>query len=280
MAQTRIDWSADDSMRIAFLRQHGVRVERNHVIVWAPRDTLPRTRLEALADSLDRGFAAMRHYIGAPYSWQRLGGNKVTYYLAADRFISHATTYNAVFIPVSRVREGTAPLLHEAAHVLLMPNPPYFGDEFADSTEGRRLDNLRPLWLTEGLADVVAQAVWPVTGPFEGDVFNIGGLARVHQTCAVRVQGSQRGAEVTEWIGSSRRPDALFTTDRQIIAPIFYACAQSFTWFLVGHVGVRAITALMPATKSDAWVIELERAAGATLTALRGHWLQQISAAR
>ena len=68
-----LNWSADDSARIAFLHDHGVRVDRPNVVVWAPEDSLEVAALEALADSLDRGVAGIRDYMGGPYPWQRIG---------------------------------------------------------------------------------------------------------------------------------------------------------------------------------------------------------------
>jgi hypothetical protein len=47
-------------------------------------------------------------------------------------------------------------------------------------------------------------------------------------------------------MGENARLSALFTTDRQYVAPTFYACAFSFTKFVVSKIGLPETVALMP----------------------------------
>jgi hypothetical protein len=275
----RLDWSADDSTRIARLAREGIREARRHAVVWAPRDSMSATWVAALADSLDRGVARLRAVMGAPYAWQRIGGAPVTFYLSPGRFVAHGSGYGAVFIPVSRVHERLAPFLHEASHELLAPARPFYGWEFADSAAGRRANEERPLWLFEGIPDVLAHTVAPEVALHEGDVFAVGGLDRADSTCAARVRASPRGAEVLATVGRGARLAALFTTERQQVAPVFYACGQAFTKYLVDRIGLHAAVGLMPAMLGGRWRAQLERHAGRPVEALRADWLSRIGLA-
>ena len=126
---------------------------------------------------------------------------------------------------------------------------------------------------------MLAQKVWPETGPFEGDVFEIGGLTESHGTCATRVQEAERGREVLEYVGRAARLDVLFTTDRQTVAPIFYACAQSYTWFLVEQFGIEGVTQLIPSTKDRDWEAGIEGIAGSSSESVREDWLVRLGLA-
>lgn len=278
-AARALNWGADDSARVAFLAGNGYRVERAHAILWAPRDSIDEGWMRALADTLDRGVQRMRRLMKAPYPWQRLGDRPVTFYLAPGRFISHGTGSGAVFIPVSRVKERLAPFLHEAAHELLAPAAPFYYPEFADTLEGARVSSSTPLWLFEGLPDYLALSVAPAIGLNEGDVFAVGGLARADSTCAARVRASPRGAEILDAVGRSRRPPALFTTERQLVAPIFYACGQALSRHLVEHLGVRHTVELMPAMKRGNWEDAVARLGGVRMADVRQRWVERMGLA-
>ncbi|MEO8562438.1 MAG: hypothetical protein ABI601_10210, partial [bacterium] len=66
----QIDWSAEDSSRVAWLEQHGRTLAGRHAIVVAPADSLGDVWHRALTDSLDRGVAALRRLMGGTYPWQ------------------------------------------------------------------------------------------------------------------------------------------------------------------------------------------------------------------
>ena len=273
----RLDWSADDSSRVAWLEQHGRTIRGAHAIVIAPADSLTEDRQRALADTLDRGVAALRKLMGAPYSWQRIAGRPVKFYLSPDRFISHASGLDVVLIPFGRARNGTAPYLHEATHELLFAMAPFTPWEYADTLIGNRAAEHWPLWLFEGLPDYLAQAVAAQEHVHEGDVFNIGGLAVVDSVCAARASTNPRRDELLRVVGADGRVEALFTTDRAIVAPAFYACSQSMTKSLVERIGVTQVVALFPAIKTGSWQEQLGRVAGMPLPELRRRWLAKLS---
>jgi hypothetical protein len=272
----RIDWSADDSSRIAWLEQHGRTVRGRYAIVVAPADSVAEVAQRALTDTLDRGVTALRKLMGAPHPWQRIAERPVKFYVSPDRFISHASGQDVVLVPLGRARNGTAPFLHEASHELLFARAPFTPWEYADTLVANKMDERWPLWLFEGLPDYLAQAVAASEHLHEGDVFTVGGLAVVDSVCAARANANPRRAELLRVVGATGRVDALFTTDRATVAPAFYACAQSMTKFLVERVGVRQIVALFPAIKTGSWEKDLGQAAGMPLVELRRRWLDKL----
>jgi len=226
-----------------------------------------------LVDHLDRGVTALRALIGA-HPWHRLHEQKITYYISPERFVAHATGRGVVLMPLARLQEGRAPFLHESAHELLFPQLPSAPDDL--SPTGARVPLAsRPVWLIEGMADYVAQTVAAATGFAEGDVFDVGGLAQADQTCAQRLQGP-RGAEVLRFIGAEGAPEALLTTERQAVAPTLYACAQSFTKFLVARVGLQAMVGLFPLIREGTVDERLAQLTQSSLPLLRAEWLRTI----
>jgi hypothetical protein len=272
----RLDWSADDTSRIAWLEQHGRTIVTRYAVVVAPTDSVSAAWQQALADSLDRGLAAVRRLIGAPMPWQRIAERPVKFYLSPDRFVSHASGHDAVFISLWRARDGMAPFLHEATHELLAAAPPFAPWEYPDSAAEARAAARWPLWLTEGIPDYVAQTVAAESGWHEGDIFAIGGLAKVDSVCAARVVTNGRRAEIIRAVGAAGRVEALFTTDRASVAPAFYACAQSMAKYLVETIGLTQAIALFPAIKTNRVDEEVRRAAGVPLAELRRRWLARL----
>jgi hypothetical protein len=72
---TFIDWSADDSARVAFLAAHGRAVRRPGIIFWTPDDSLDRGWVTAFADSLGRAVGRLRSSVGT-HPWQRLPASR------------------------------------------------------------------------------------------------------------------------------------------------------------------------------------------------------------
>ncbi|HEV8363589.1 MAG TPA: hypothetical protein VGQ52_08710 [Gemmatimonadaceae bacterium] len=267
---------ADDSSRVQWLPTNGRSLGGRHVLVWAPNDSVSDAALRALVDTLDIGVGALRTLMRAPLAWQRIQSRPVVFYLGPGRFIAHGSGTGAVFISMYHVRSRGAPFLHEASHELLAPERPFYGEEYGDTAQGRRAEDQIPLWLFEGLPDVLAQTVTAETGLRDGDVFSIGGLARVDSTCAARVRGSARGAEVLAAVGRSSALAALFTTDRPQVAPIFYACSQSLTKYFVEEMGVAKVIALFPAMKAGNWEQRVQEFAGRSVEALRSEWMKRL----
>jgi len=271
-----IDWSADDSARVAFLQAHGRAYAKGSVTVWAPNDTFDVAWLNAFADSLAAAVSSLQSLIGGPFPWQRLGSRPIHYYLSPGRFISHADGRGGVFISVALVRRRNAPYLHEAAHELLALQAPFAPFEYPDSVAQERAATGFPFWLGEGLPDVLAQTTAAATGFPEGDVFAIGGLTKVDSVCAARLTASNRRAEILDRVGRPGYLDALRTTDRPQVAPVFYACSQSFTKHVVARIGLPATLALWTQIPQGTWRTALETAAGESLQRIRRSWLTRL----
>jgi hypothetical protein len=159
---------------------------------------------------------------------------------------------------MARVRDGRAPFLHEATHELL----------------ASKRGGVRPLWLTEGMADYVARLVAEESGITEEGPFGTPTLEGVDATCAERGRTAD-GATMIPYVGGVGRPDVLFTTDRQRFAPTFYACSLSFTKFVAGRVGLDAMVGLFALSPAD-MMSRLDRFAGAPLAGVRAEWLRLV----
>lgn len=275
-APTPIDWSEEDSARVAFLRAHGRAYASPPVIVWAPTDSLDPRWLAPFIDSLAAGVTTLKALIGGASTWQRLGARPLRFYLSPGRFVSHADGRDGVFISLNRVRRRNGPFLHEAAHELLVPPPPFYPFEYPDSLAEERAAAEFPFWLSEGLPDYLAQRTAAATGFPEGDVFAIGGLAKADSVCAARLASSTRQAEIRDKVGRPGRLEALFTTERDKVAPVYYACSQSFTKHVVARLGLAAVVALFPRIPTGTWRTALESAAGESLERLRQAWLAAL----
>jgi len=269
-AAAPLDWAADDQKRIAELAS-GERREGTQVVLITPAGALPDAEEVALLERLDRGVAALRDVVGR-HAWQVVGDQKITYYISADRFVAHASGRGAVFVPLARVQDGKAPFLHEAGHELLAtfrrPITP-------DPGQRDRVVASRPLWLGEGLADYVAQTAAARASISEGDVFDIGGLAGADAACRERLNGP-RGADVLPFIGGLGAPEDLFTTRRQSVAPIFYACGTSFTKHLVDRIGLPETIALMPHIVAGTVLPRIEAVAKVPMDTIRAEWRKAI----
>jgi hypothetical protein len=272
-------WNAGDSAHVALLDAEGRRIAGRHVVVHVLPLEMPEVWQAALVDSLDRGIAELHRLMGAPLSWQRIGGRPVRYYLVSERMISHASGQGVVFISMFHVRNGTAPYLHEALHELLAPPPPFFYREYPDTVMAEAKFQAMPYWLMEGLPDYLAQVAAARAGTREGDVFATGGPDRADSTCAARLEGHELRSELLRTLGGRGAVDQLFTTDRIRVAPAFYACAQSLAGYLVGTIGVDRTVALFPAIREGEWIPVLERAAAVPLDTLRARWQSRLGLA-
>jgi hypothetical protein len=262
-----LDWSADDGKRVDELKAKGERREGTMVVLFTPPGAIDDAEEAALLERLDKGVAALRAVIGR-HPWQAVKEDRITYYISADRFVSHASGRGAVFVPLSRVQDGRAPFLHEAAHEWLSP------DEREAGRDPARLDRIwrdHPLWLTEGLADYTAFTAAARAGVKDGDVFAIGGLSGAGAACRERLTGP-RGAEILPYIGGMGAPAALRTSERAAVAPTFYACAASFTSFIVGKIGLAETIALNPLVLTESVLPRIEKLTGKPMESLRAEW--------
>ena len=241
--------------------------------VYVPAGRLSDQELLALAATLNRGFTGLIAFTHSPRSWQR-APSKITYYFHAGTLISHADAERErVFIAFPRLQNGRAPLLHEAVHVLLWPEAEYLRahPEYLDETTAFSE------WLSEGLASYVAQSVAKETGITEGDPLGWGTPEEVDAKCAA-ASSTPRGGEVLPFIGAPGAPVSLMSrTLRGEVAPTFYACALSFTKFVVEAAGIEAVVDAMAVVPAEP---AIARAAGKSIKELRAGWLEKIGVNR
>lgn len=78
------------------------------------------------------------------------------------------------------------------------------------------------------------------------------------------------------FVGSDRRPDVLFTTDRARFAPTFYTCAFSFVKHLVDGVGLPALIDLFAVSPSETQA-RLASLGGTPLAQWREGWRRRLA---
>ena len=270
-AETFDPRSHDEAHVAALSGANGTRATVGRVTVYVPAGKLSDEELLALAETLNRGLTGLIAFTRSPRTWQRTP-SKVTYYFHAETLISHADPERErVFIAFPRLQNGRAPLLHEAVHVLLWPTTEHLRahPEYLDETTAFSE------WLSEGLASYVALSVAKETGITEGDPLGWGMLEGVDAKCAA-ASSTRRGAEILPFIGAPGAPTALMSrTLRTEVAPSFYACATSFTRFIVAAVGIAAVVDAMAAAPSEP---AIARAAGKSIKELRAEWREAIGA--
>lgn len=286
----RLDISGPDPGRIADLETTGRRTEGQFVILWTPAAALDDLQASALVARLDKGVNALRQIIGV-HPWQAVGAQKIRYYVSRDQFVSHAVGgTEIVMIPLSRLQDGRAPFLHEAAHSLTGRRVTGTGPPLDEETRDR-LSASRPGWLTEGIADYLGQRAAGQAGVSEGDVLDVGGFEAVDSTCTARL-ATPAGEEILPYIAALGSHPGLQTTDRPKYAPAFYACAFSFSKFLASVIGAQELIALMErqsrvdrstspiSLTPDGVLPRIEALTGKTMNALKAEWLKAIGASR
>lgn len=261
-------WDEDRPV-VAALRARGTPVAGAHVEVWLPRDALAPDRVAALVSALDRGVAAADALIG-PQPWRARTPGPVVFYFGEGRFISHAPTGRLVLVPLQQLLEDRAPWLHEVMHVLLRSKD---GDWLA-SVDEATADREMPLWLLEGVADVLAQQLSESGLDAYRSPFGEGRLAAAGAECRERAAASEAGQAALARVGTPGRMDELFGPDRFQYARVFYPCARALVAFLARSHGLQAVLAAAADFRHEHEA--LARLTGTSVPELRRRWLQTL----
>ncbi|MEO8463867.1 MAG: hypothetical protein ABI640_00870 [Gammaproteobacteria bacterium] len=267
----RIDFGAGENAMIASLTNDGFATTVGRAVVHMPRDAMSFDEARALATELNEGIEALEAFTRSPRAWQR-DPARIDYYFHPSNFVSYARpVFALVFVSLSRLLSGSAPLLHETAHVLLSPRADFIlarGARFDPQHDG-------PVWLIEGIATFVAMSVSKSAGVLEGDPLNVGRFEQLDRRCATAL-GTPVGDEVLPFIGAVGAPEALGSVQRRpLVAPAFYACSASFNKYLAGRIGLDALVGLMAAKDARA---QFEKLAGRDVAELRADWRRGIEA--
>jgi hypothetical protein len=257
-AQNQLSGPAEDAERITRLTAGGVRIERGAITAWFSTGAMTADETEGVVERLVTGVAAIESFVHMPRPWQNSRQSGVTYFFDdAPFFIPHATINRQVLVPVSRLRDGKAPLLHETTHALLTP------------PQGRR-----PLaWLSEGIAVYVAKSVSVEKSMPEGDALDVGEISELDSKCATGLS-SELGPRILPFIGSPANLQALYAMEPTLpVRQVFYGCSASFTKYLVQQFGVERVVDLLP---EDDPHRKLEDMSRLKMADLRGKWAGTI----
>lgn len=210
------------------------------VVVLAEPGTLTPAEADRFAETMARGVDAISALLGRGLDRERYGTDTlyvvisdavtVSHVFGAYEHPAHPRPY--LFLAPDRVRDGTAPYLHEATHLLAWR----FGS----------------LSLREGFASYVEARVSAALGISSPGLFGVADTLDA-DVRAARVLQTPSAAAVLPWIGRAGTPDAAVTStaDRRSRAA-FYLLSQSFTQSLVRALGVDAFLEVYAAADPEA----------------------------
>ena len=259
-----------DSLNITYLINNGVKITNGKVIAWFPKDSLPASEMNEIANMLNKGIDRTEKYINAPFSWQlHKSKDPYTFYFRHDRFISHASQAGFVSIPFWRIKNGKSPWLHEVIHEMLFTKT---GSWFLDVTDKEREENM-PLWLFEGLPDYISLNVSLKENLLFFDVFSNSFQTDIDSLFKEEIM-SEKGAYILSFIASKGIMPELFSEDRVLYAPAFYHGSSSFVNYLVNRYGIKVLISSISLFRKELETIE--NLTGKSLKILEKEWLDEL----
>jgi hypothetical protein len=229
-----------------------IRYQTDRATLYFEPGQLTRDEMGRFAALADRGVADVASYLGADRAARERPPHRITFEIGSGFGMARAYR-NTIYLPVERVRDNSAPYLHETAHVLLPT----------------RCDCP---WLAEGFASYVQSYVSEHLGGYDGAVFSRGGNANVDQL-AKRYLATSGGRDVVAYIGGESAPPRVEADRRGVAAP-FYVLSHSFAKFLVEELGLELVKSLHEASEPGAEVL---RATGRDLASWREEWLGSLT---
>jgi hypothetical protein len=222
-----------------------LRLRRSRVTVCIQAGGLARHEAEEFAALVSRGIRDIERLLG------RKSRARLRLEVSSEVNIS-AARGRTIRLPLHRVREGSAPYLHETVHALV-PCPHV------------------PEWFGEGLACYLECAVSELFGGYDSRLFTADGNRGVDADAA-RWLADPRGRAVLRFVGARGQPLEI-SRDRHNVAAPFYVLSHSLVKFLAEGVGIQTLVRL---TRARRFAAELRRATGRTTGAWRANWLASL----
>src|SRR6266404_1340659 len=229
LAQDTVNTMPPNRSVAAELRENGVRVETERAILLFQPGQLSADEMERFAGLVDLGIMHLQEYIGVPPSDRRIQ------YFISDRIETSYSSYRSVFLPLTRVRERSAPYLHESSHVLAPCRD-------------------CPCGSAKGLASYLQSWVSENRGGYDGVIFTRRGNRGIDRD-ALRWLSGERGQAVLPFIGKHGEPPAI-QYDRSNVAAPFYVMSQSFVKYLADKAGMEKVRMLIGAGDFEAAMVE------------------------
>jgi hypothetical protein len=263
--------TADDSVLAASLEAHGIQATRGRVTVLAPADSISPQALAALADTLARGYDALSELLRPAREWHRYDNPVIHIYLGSRSGGALTDARSRIFFPLAWVRESRTTLLHEMAHVFLMPARP-MAFEASSPAEVAGLLRDRAFWFDEGMAEYAAQLTARQIGLPAVDPWGTNYKAGLNAACAG--WHAEDGSEDSFANVGQPGPPMLRT---RIEIGTFYVCSQSLVAYLVDHIGLRTTLTLGASDDVDG---RLRKVTPMGLEGWREAWGETLSAQR
>lgn len=263
--------NADDSVLAASLEAHGIRATRGRVTVLAPADSISPAALAALADTLARGYDALSELLRPAREWHRYDNPEIHIYLGTRGGGALTDARSRIFFPLEWTRESRTTLLHEMAHVFLMPKRP-MAFEASNPADVAGLLRSRAFWFDEGMAEYAAQLTARQIGFPAVDPWGTNYRAGLDAACAG--WHSEPGSDDPFANVGQPGPPMLRT---RVEIGTFYVCSQSFVAYLVDHIGLRTTLTLGASDDVDA---RLRKVTPRGLAEWRTSWEGTLSAKR
>jgi hypothetical protein len=261
--------SCSNDETINTLRTEGVVINRERVIAFFPKNSIPENRMNEIVDTINLGIILAEKYIGGPYDWQVFKNKQVTYYFCEGNFMSTTSKEGDIFIPVWRAQSNKSPWLHETMHILLRSE----NGNWNPRSNPMNLFKM-PMWLTEGMAEFLAMKISYDYQIPKFDIFDSGGYSKVDSVCNI-IAKQGNGPHILKYIGEPGIMIKLFTKKRASYAPTFYNCSCSFIKYLVETYGLLKVLNAYTNYKKE--IRTIEEFTSKTMKELREDWLEKIN---
>jgi len=248
---SRKDSVLADSVLVRNLRRQGVRIDRRAATLWFERGALSSQEMVEFARLANRGIRDIERWLQVPAAPRRARKGKIFYFISNQVEISHARR-RTIFLPLFRVRNRSAPYLHETFHLLV---------KCAHC----------PLWFSEGMACYAQSYVSEHFGGYDGAIFTRGGNRGLDVDAAGWLS-RREGKAVLPFLGAEGEPPSLFS-DRHNVATPFYVLSQSLVKFIAKGMSAK----LHGLATSRDFDRALEKATGKTALEWKKDWLASLA---